>query len=123
MATTKKTAERLAALAADRYWSEAEAREALAALDASGLSRAAFAREHGISAQRLRWWRARLESAPERSTAIEFLPVQVLEPATKAASTGAMMEIAIGDLLVRVGPGFDGVALRRLLSVMGAPAC
>lgn len=121
---TTKTTERVKALAADRYWGEAEAREAIAALDASGLSRAAFAREYGISAQRLRWWTARLGNAPARGAAIEFLPVHVVGPGPRAASSAdAVMEIAIGEVRVRVGAGFDAVALKRLLAVVAEPAC
>jgi hypothetical protein len=40
-------------LAAGRYWSEADGRAAIAAFEESGVTRAAFRRETGISTQRL----------------------------------------------------------------------
>lgn len=110
---------RLKALAANRYWGEAQGREALAGLAASGLSMAAFGRATGITARRLAWWRGR--TAPESAGKIEFVPVEVARPA-RAASDG-VMEIAIGDVRIRVGPGFDADALRRLLAVVAEPAC
>ena len=112
---------RLRELAAGRYWSEADGRAALAAFEASGLTRAAFRRETGISTQRLKWWRHRLGAAAEPAGKIEFVPVEVTPRATVAAE--AAMEIALGEIRVRVGPGFDPGALRRLLEVLSGPAC
>ena len=43
-----------------KQWRADEAREALRAWQASGLSMGAFARQEGMSAQRLSWWRKRL---------------------------------------------------------------
>lgn len=103
-------------LAADRYWSEEEGRAALAALEASGLTRVAFGRETGISPQRLSWWRRRLGVAPEPSGKIEFVPVELAPRVATGAE--AAMEVVIGDVRVRVGPGFDAAALRRLLEVL-----
>lgn len=116
---TKAGATRLQALAANRYWGEAEGREALARLAASGLSMAGFSRVTGITARRLAWWRGR--GAVEPAGKIEFVPVEVARP-TRAASDG-VMEVVIGDVRIRVGPGFDADALRRLLSVVAEPAC
>jgi len=51
----------LAGLAdAGRTWTADEARSVLAAWRASGLSICGFARKHGLTAQRLSWWRKRL---------------------------------------------------------------
>jgi hypothetical protein len=116
---TKAVTERLKALAADRYWGEAEGRAALAGLEASGLSMTAFSRATGITARRLAWWRRR--GAAEPASKIEFVPVEVARPA-RSASDG-VMEVAIGDVRIRVGPGFDADALRRLLAVVAEPAC
>jgi len=112
---------RLRELAAGRYWSEADGRTALAAFEASGLTRAAFRRETGISTQRLKWWRRRLGAPAEPAGKIEFVPVAVAPRA--AAAADAAMEIVIGEIRVRVGPGFDPGALRRLLEVLAEPAC
>lgn len=44
-----------------KQWTPAEARRALAAWRKSGLPLATFARERGIGAEKLRWWRNRLD--------------------------------------------------------------
>jgi len=116
---TKAETTRLRSLAANRYWSEAEGRAALEALVASGLSVAAFSRTTGITSQRLAWWRERI--SPEPAGKIEFVPVEVARPA-RSASEG-VMEVAIGDVRIRLGPGFEADALRRLLAVVAEPAC
>lgn len=112
---------RLRELAAGRYWSEADGREALVAFEASGLTRAAFRRETGVSTQRLKWWRRRLGAATAAAGRIEFVPVEVTPRAP--ASVDAIMEVVLGEVRVRVGPGFDPAALRRLLAVLAEPAC
>ncbi len=68
---------RLRELAAGRYWSEEDGRAALAAFDASGLTRVALRRETGISPQRLKWRRRRLGEAPGPAGKIQFLPVGI----------------------------------------------
>lgn len=115
--------ERLRELAANRYWGETEGRAAVAAFEASGLSMEAFARATGIKAKRLVWWRRR-GPAPEPAGKIEFVPVDVARPAPSPAPVGdAAMEVAIGEVRIRVWPGFDAEALRRLLAVVAEPAC
>lgn len=49
---------------ATKRWTADEARRVLAAWRASRLSARAFAREHGLDAQRLSWWRKRLGLGP-----------------------------------------------------------
>lgn len=112
---------RLLELAAGRYWSEADGRAALAAFEGSGLTRAAFRRETGIATQRLRWWERRLGGTAEPPGKIEFVPVEVTPRVAVGAE--AAMEIVLGEIRVRVGPGFDAGALRRLLEVLSEPAC
>ncbi len=112
---------RLRELAACRYWSEADGRAALAAFEASRLTRAAFRRETGISTQRLKWWLRRLGTTAEPAGKIEFVPVEVTPRA--AVTAEAVMEVVLGEIRVRIGPGFDPGALRRLLEVLAEPAC
>jgi hypothetical protein len=47
-----------------KRWSEDDARAAIDAWKRSGLGARAFAREHGITEQRLYWWRDRLAATP-----------------------------------------------------------
>jgi transposase-like protein len=53
------------ALQTQRRWTAEDARLALVALRESGLSMSAFARRHGLTAQRLSWWRKRLKAWSE----------------------------------------------------------
>lgn len=112
---------RLHELAAGRYWSEEDGRAALAAFEASGLTRVAFRRETGISTQRLAWWRRRLGTRAEPAGKIEFVPVEVAPRVATGAE--AAMEVVLGDVRVRMGPGFDTDALRRLLDVLERRPC
>ena len=111
---------RLRTLAANKYWGEAEGRAALAGLEASGLSMAGFSRATGVSSRRLAWWRGRRPTA-ELAGKIEFLAVELAKPA--AATGSAEMVLEIGEVRIRVWPGFDAEALRRLLTVVAEPAC
>lgn len=109
-------------LAAGRYWGERDGRAALAAFEASGLTQLAFRKATGITPQRLKWWRRRLEVAGEAGK-IEFVPVEAVPRTTSAVGGDAVMEIMLGEIRVRVGPAFDTAALQRLLAVLGERAC
>jgi hypothetical protein len=52
-------------------WSEREARVVVRAWGRSGRALGSFAREHGISAQRLSWWARRLKGAEDSRRAKE----------------------------------------------------
>ena len=60
MGTNIKTIKQLELLR-DRRWTEKDARVVLEAVARSGASVSAFAREHGMSAPRIFWWRRKLE--------------------------------------------------------------
>ena len=105
------------------YWREPDAKRVLAALDASGMSTAAFARRHGLNPARLHRWRARLQPP---QPAPDFLPVhvataaQTVAAARTAARATADIELLIGDgVRVRVPRDFCGETLMRLLDVLG----
>lgn len=70
----RRAEQRVTELAAEgRRWDEQEAREVVAAWDASGESGAQFGRRYGIDPQRLWWWRGRLRDRGSSS----FVPVEV----------------------------------------------
>jgi transposase-like protein len=98
---SKKVAEEMAALRGQR-WTTREARRVLAAVDDSGLSLAAFAREHDLREQRLSWWRKRLGEWGGRDPAAEgtcrFVPAVVQEDAR--ASTSAQLAVRLPDGVV-----------------------
>lgn len=62
MAFGKRDREFVRGLAGPKHWSEADARRVLALLSASGLSRASFAREYGVTGTRLARWERRLST-------------------------------------------------------------
>lgn len=98
-----------------RRWTEAEARELLAALEQSGRSITAFAAARGLDPQRLYYWRRRVAGG-DRITFREL----VVRPA-QSAPQPMPFEILLGSgHVVRVPPSFDGEALGRLLEVLRA---
>ena len=92
----RTAAERRAAdLGTSRRWTEDEAREALATLEASGESVNAFGRRLGIVPQRLLWWRSRLGRVTP-----SFVPVEVsgTSPAVVVvAEDGTRVEVSTAD--------------------------
>lgn len=98
-----------------RRWAETEARAALDALSQSGLSVAEFSDREGLDAQRLYSWRRRL--SPVGATAPQFIEVKGI-----AADARFEIELRSGHI-VRVAPGFDGDALRRLIAALESSGC
>ena len=102
-------------------WSEAEAQQALAAWDQSGLELTAFAISEGLDPQRIHRWRRRLaaEGAP---TFEEIPPRAITATLNPAAVTGVARErfeiVLSSGRVVRVPESFDAGALRRLLTVV-----
>ncbi|MBK8013948.1 MAG: hypothetical protein IPK13_21695 [Deltaproteobacteria bacterium] len=71
---------RARATPAQDRWSETDARSMLVALQRSGQSVAALARSQGVTAQRIYWWRQRLEPTGGRAAipaAVGLAPVRV----------------------------------------------
>ncbi len=101
-----------------RYWRETDARAALAAHRASGLSLAVFARRHGLTVQRLRWWRQRLTPAASATPAPpQWLPVQLLAEPTRCPALP--LEVVVrGGRVIRVPADFDPAVLRRVVAVL-----
>ena len=100
-----------------RPWSEKQARARLDALAESGLSVAAFARRRGVSARRLPYWAQRLDQ-PAR---VAFVPVSF--PAV-VAPPDAVIEIAAGDVVLRVREGLHVEHLARLVAALaGSRSC
>lgn len=93
-----------------RRWSESEARAALAELDRTGESDAAFARRRGISTQRLRYWRRQVE--PTKSPA--FVAVSV----AKAKDATEEIAIRVDGLSVCVREDIDVEHLARIVGAL-----
>ena len=109
------------AAAANPYWREADARVVLTAWRESGLSLAAFARQFGISVQRLRRWHHDLEgpdSVDAVACAPKVHPVQVVFDGLAAAEPAPSAElelVLLGGRRVIVRAGFDADVLARLV--------
>jgi len=108
-----------------RRWTEEDARQALAAMNQSGLELTAFAIGEGLDPQRLTRWRHRLARTP--APAFEEILPGVTTPfdGSVAGRAQERFEIVLSSgRIVRVHESFDAGALRRLLAVLeGAPAC
>ena len=100
-----------------RRWGVAEARAALAAMEASGLSADAFAAREGLQVQRLRRWRERLgRKAAGKAGVAAFVELGQHAAATAAANRIEIM-LRSGRTL-RAAETIDPVALRRLVDVL-----
>jgi transposase-like protein len=132
----------IAALAGKRRWSREDGKTALAALRRSGLKLEPFAKQHGLVAQRLRWWRDQLgDNASEPSSAVadvKFTPVRLVEkpheaskpdlprpaPASRPPPEVNGMEVVLTNgRRIRVPSDFDASSLARLLSVAEGRLC
>ena len=129
-----KVDDRVAAVLAKRPWDEDDARVALEAFDTSGMSGAAFAREHGFTRERLWGWRPKLGDRRPRAEALPaLLPVRVVdtvptiarskEPEARA-SLGSGVEVVVRDSRrVRLAQGFDAETLYRAVEVLEVLPC
>lgn len=112
-----------------KRWPEALKREIVAATFFPGVSVSVVARQYDVNANQVFSWRRRYREAgeppPSTSSTPGLVPVTITpEPGDKAASTPAptaleTIEIDVsGTYRVRVGNGFDGQTLRRVLDVL-----
>jgi len=112
MALGKRDRDFVRGLAGPKQWREREARRALSLLTASGLSRAAFAREFGLTATRLSWWERRLSMRDD-----EGAPASSAEERTHRATATFVELVATGaseSAAARLRVGAVEVAIHRL---------
>jgi len=85
----------------------------------SGLSARAYCAEQGLSEPSFYAWRRRLA---ESEATVQFVPLTVtpeVRTATEAdGSTGAVELVLGAGRRLRIGPGFDGPTLTRLLTLL-----
>jgi len=108
----------LALYRSGRRWTETEAREALSALDASGLSATEFAYRQGIDAQRLYWWRRRLANSSQESATPSFV-----ELSPSSVGIGHVEVILRSGRIVRFSAAIETTVLRRLVAALEHDAC
>jgi transposase-like protein len=100
-----------------RNWGEAEARAALEEWRRSGQTEHEFARQRGISPQRLRYWRSRLRvTTTQRTSSAPPAFVAVAMPV--AARGTSKIEIHVGALLVCVREELDVEHLARIVGAL-----
>jgi transposase-like protein len=97
----------LAALAATQQWDSDEGARVVATWHRSGLSMRAFAKQHGLVAQRLHWWRRRIqgETLPEpKSAKAKRRPAPAVEEARLVPVVLRAPQVELGAaIVVRVG--------------------
>lgn len=81
---------------AEPGWSEAEARDVLAAWGKSGQTGAAYARGIGVVPQRLFYWRRRLETERGAPT---FVPVVVT---SKSSAAPVLITVVVGTARIEI---------------------
>ena len=79
----------------------------------SGLKRAAFCRERGMTVWQFRYWHRRLAGEAPSGSGV-FAPVRSVG--------GSGLRLRLGGLELEVEAGFDEATLKRLLRALGA-AC
>jgi transposase len=105
----------------NKRWPEARKREIVAATCRPGASVSVVARQYDVNANQVFAWRRR-SLAEAKSATPALVPVTITpEPeegkAPPAVSETIEIEVG-GDCRVRVGSGFDGRALKRVLDVL-----
>ena len=108
----------------NKRWPEALKREIVAATSLPGASVSVVARQYDVNANQVFAWRRRFREVDKVSAPAPpptLVPVTITpEPDEKTAPAASeTIEIEVGgDCRVRVGPSFDGRALKRVLDVL-----
>jgi hypothetical protein len=100
----------LAVAGTRRRWTSTDARLVLKAQAASGLSVNAFAMQQGLDAQRLYFWKRRLETETEGTpTFVEVMP----------RTEAAVVEVVLrSGRILRISAAIDTPTLRRLVEAL-----
>jgi transposase len=105
-----------------REWPEALKREIVAASLEPGASVSVVARRYDVNANQVFTWRKLFRDGVLGSPSAALVPVTVAaetSDTTRPPAVGDMIEIdAPGGYRLRVGPGVDGKALRRVLDAL-----
>lgn len=100
-------------------WSEVEARAVLESLRRSGLPLSQFAKQRGLVAQRLHWWKAKLGRIEKRTLTVgeapSLLPVRVTESSRRGEPVTVLLRT--GHML-KVSHGFDEAAFARVVALL-----
>jgi transposase-like protein len=120
-----------------RAWHRARWREHVEAWATSGMSAAAYCREHGVNPKSLYRWRGlfaasgELDCSKEAScdsngvaAAPQFAELQLSPGSVPSTGTSSGVELVVsGDRRLRLATGFDAETLRRAVSVLESLPC
>ena len=101
-------------------WTEDDGEQLAHAVTASGLSCRAFALRNGLQYQRVRYWIARSRDRQRQSMRPSFASVKLTE---RRSTSGAGVEVLVGEHRVRLNSGFCTETLRQVLAVLGEHGC
>jgi transposase len=105
-----------------RHWSTAEKAAIVAESFAPGAVTSTIALRHGLHRNQLYSWRRELRAAAVADAGValpDFVPI-VAE--RRADTSDATIEIAVGDAVVRAGPGVDLAFLGEIIRLLKATA-
>lgn len=91
-----------------KQWTEREARTALDDWKSSGASAQTFARQLGVSPQRLAYWRQRFAGG----ASVAFVPVLTAQP------SDARIEVERAGVVVRLRESIDPVVLAGIVAAL-----
>ena len=101
-------------LVAVKHWREYQASRVLECWEQSGLSLKQFCREFGIGYKRLQYWKKRVTVSTDSLEFIEVIPMQ-----SDPTNSNDSMEINFSNhRSIRITPGFDDSALKRLIRII-----
>ncbi len=100
-----------------RRWTTEDARAALAAWDASGMSMSAFAQREGLEVQRLYRWRRQLADVPAAPRTAEFVELR-----PRGLERERVEVILRTGRMLRVSETIDPSLLARLADALEAPS-
>lgn len=133
MAKSRKCALRsqsgsVADIAGVRRWSAEQAQLVIAAAEASGLSKRAFAQREGLDPQRLTRWEGQLGGLRASRPSVAFEEIRldaggVNRRVEERASVAPFEVVLRGGRVVRVAASFEEGALLRLVRALERVAC
>jgi transposase len=113
----------ISGVARRRRWPRAEKARIVAESYAPGASATAVAVRHGLHRNQIFAWRRQLRNhaALVGAAAAEFVPVRLASPAETGAAmmaSSSRIEVIAAGLTIRLGAGFDGGDLQRVLQIV-----
>jgi transposase len=120
---TFRRVEVISGVARRRRWPRSEKVRIVAESYAPGASATAVAVRHGLHRNQIFAWRRQFRSQAvliDRA-APEFVPLTLASPSESGTATGeanGRIEVIAAGITIRVGTGFDGDDLRRVLQIV-----